>query len=1359
MKTIRKKIVSMFLALCMIFAAVPLVPAQAAGAGAITVAVERFAIGQGYLIEPYTTTFHAGDTYEDVCRRVLEENGYSYTTGGASFYLSGINGADAGTISIPACISKIGPKKIGIKTVNPPDNTAVNDYAGEEAWLGEFSYSRMSGWMYSVGNDDGYEFPGVGMDGRAVKNGDVFRLQFTVWGYGEDLTGVKYADSSTVYYKVGDKTDLTRKIAQINQNKENWFAVDGCKEAYENAVKVLQKLDAAQKELDDALAKLPAEEPVFPSQVALKETEVKLHPNETLQLEAVLEPENVNQTGLSWSTSNSEAASVDQNGLVTANGTGTADITVTTQNKKTAVCHITVKDRAITKINLNMTDVSLEVGDNVQLKIESYEPENATEKPEVSFSSDNNTIADVNAEGLVTALKSGTANITAVTKGGVSAVCHITVGVSKELAQAMEAKISLLPEPGQVTEETAENVMKVWEEYQTLSNDAKAQMDPAAVTRLENLKAEADTVIRKLQQTEAVAVMLEKIPSADQISLNDEETIQNVRSAYDALDDSQKKNIDETLKKRLSDAEKQISERKAEADSVDLQLQAFPAQVTVQNAADALNLWKAYKALAEDQKAYLGKTTADRMEQIENQLLACIADTANEVKQSEGFDLKSAAVQNFIAVSNVCEDMDKEQTDKLPAATQETIEKNRQWIGDHVHISENLSVSADWFVRLVVKNGESSTELKNAVKNRYSSSASIAANITVTYEDIRTGRTYTPETNLNISADLSGLGSLNNPVVNTASVSGQKVTLQELENQRAENSMTFSTDHTGTLLIIDNPIEVTEISVPSAESVGIGNTISLDITYKPFYATTDKTVVLKSSDSTVVSVTGENKLKGLKPGSVDVTVSLKSNPSIKAVCRVTVTDKANALNKSVEQVMKETSAYMLSIDKSPTIGSEWFVLGLARSGLSLDSDYFKTYYNHIANYLEENDGKLTNTVKYTEYSKQILVMTAIGKDARNIAGYNLLENLADFDMITRQGFNGPIWALIALKSNPEYTIPKVTGVSDQTTETKLVNYLLDGEIPGGGWALEGNEADTDITAMTLQALAPYYHKNGYEKVTAAIDRAVNKLSEMQLSTGGFGTMGAETLESNAQVITALCALGIDPQTDARFIKNGKWTVENLISYHINNSGFMHVKAGAANNGGAQGGIVNGMATEQGYYALTAYQRFRDGKTSLYDMSDMTTSEGEKGDGSGTGVSDPKEDGNGSSVSDFAGSNEGKHYSISTSNKNNGNKTVGKTYSEKDEEGNEEEGTTEPWSFNGDTYVPITTNETESESDTAVGKGQESGAGKSDTIGMADIFTGETAPYIVVIFVLGAALGAGICTLISRRKKTKGADGN
>ena len=324
---------------------------------------------------------------------------------------------------------------------------------------------------------------------------------------------------------------------------------------------------------------------------------------------------------------------------------------------------------------------------------------------------------------------------------------------------------------------------------------------------------------------------------------------------------------------------------------------------------------------------------------------------------------------------------------------------------------------------------------------------------------------------------------------------------------------------------------------------------------------------------------------------------------VKVIAENSTYSKEAGTARPVSAIIQETRAYMLSIDKAPAVGSEWFVLGLARSGMDLNDPYFATYYNNLVEYLKQNNGVLHKR-KYTEYSKTILVLTAMGKDAENVGGYNLLEPLADFAGVKRQGLNGPIWALIALSSKPDYKIPKAAGDVEQTTEEKLIQFVLGRQLEDGGWALAGKKADSDMTGMALQSLAPYYRKAGYEEVTRAADRGLDCLSSIQNEAGGYGSMGVETSESSAQVLTALTALGVDPQTDARFIKNGKWLVGNLISYHVDGSGFMHVKPGGGNNGGAAAGTVDGMSTEQGFYSLVAYQRFLDGKTSLYDMSDI-----------------------------------------------------------------------------------------------------------------------------------------------------------
>lgn len=318
--------------------------------------------------------------------------------------------------------------------------------------------------------------------------------------------------------------------------------------------------------------------------------------------------------------------------------------------------------------------------------------------------------------------------------------------------------------------------------------------------------------------------------------------------------------------------------------------------------------------------------------------------------------------------------------------------------------------------------------------------------------------------------------------------------------------------------------------------------------------------------------------------------------------------QADPIAAPLADVLRQTRDYILATDPEPDQESQWNAIGLARSGL-MPEDYRKKFYENTAAYVKEKDGIL-HKVKYTEYSKMILSMTAIGRDARDIGGYDLLEKLADLDKVKIQGINGPIWALIALRVHPDYGIPVVDGVGEQTTEEGLIAHLLQMELPGGGWCLQGDQPEVDITAMALQALAPYHQIPGREDVTAAIDRALEWLSQIQMDDGGYATMGTPNAESTCQVLTALSALGIDCGQDSRFIKDGRWIVNALLSYR-KDGGFMHIKDGAAGNGGAAAGQVNGMATEQAFYALTSYQRLLNGQSALYDMSDVDLSPGQE----------------------------------------------------------------------------------------------------------------------------------------------------
>lgn len=290
-----------------------------------------------------------------------------------------------------------------------------------------------------------------------------------------------------------------------------------------------------------------------------------------------------------------------------------------------------------------------------------------------------------------------------------------------------------------------------------------------------------------------------------------------------------------------------------------------------------------------------------------------------------------------------------------------------------------------------------------------------------------------------------------------------------------------------------------------------------------------------------------------------------------------------------------TGEYMekLGTPNVGAIGGEWMVIGLARSGRTVPGveDYYQKAVEYVQQSIDPDTGRL-HKAKSTDNSRMILALTAIGKDVTNVGGYNLLAGLSDLEFVKYQGNNGPIWALLALDSG-NYPVPS----GGTTTRQALIDEILSVQTSDGGWAISGDRADSDMTGMALTALAPYYKKD--PTVKQAIDKAIARLSEMQDDDGGFSTTYGDgkyiaTSESTAQVLTALSALGIDGDTDSRFVKNGSSVVDALLRYYVKGGGFKHIMDGE----------IDGMGTEQAYYALTAYYRFLSGKTNLYDMTDI-----------------------------------------------------------------------------------------------------------------------------------------------------------
>ena len=165
--------------------------------------------------------------------------------------------------------------------------------------------------------------------------------------------------------------------------------------------------------------------------IRLTKTSAELDEGETLELFYKLEPSDATTRGVEWASDNTDVATVDEKGLVTAVKAGTATITVSVKGQPEikATCTITVKSSsiAVTKLTLSESSAEVSVGKTLTLSC-TIEPSNATNK-ELIWSSSDETIAMVDAQGVVSGVKAGIVTITVASKSdpSVKATCTVTV--------------------------------------------------------------------------------------------------------------------------------------------------------------------------------------------------------------------------------------------------------------------------------------------------------------------------------------------------------------------------------------------------------------------------------------------------------------------------------------------------------------------------------------------------------------------------------------------------------------------------------------------------------------------------------------------------------------------------------------------------------------------------------------------------------------------------------------------------------------------------------------------------------------------------------------------------------------------
>lgn len=301
-----------------------------------------------------------------------------------------------------------------------------------------------------------------------------------------------------------------------------------------------------------------------------------------------------------------------------------------------------------------------------------------------------------------------------------------------------------------------------------------------------------------------------------------------------------------------------------------------------------------------------------------------------------------------------------------------------------------------------------------------------------------------------------------------------------------------------------------------------------------------------------------------------------------------------------DKVYADTKKYIQNNVPAPVVASdrgEWAVLGLARAGVELSDAYIQAYYGKVVAYVQKNmgaDGVLLDPESHnptvTDNERIILALTAIGKDPANVGGKNLLAALQDRNIMqvtntSDTDINGLVFGLLALNSG-NYTQDSYW----------LVQAILTQQNEDGSWSSSADTkpaSDVDMTAMALQALAPYYNEGDDTTVNAAVDKALQWLSAKYKGTG------YTSAESCAQVVVALSALQLNANSDSSFVKtvDGAPTsvLGDLLRYYLGESqGFKHA---------ASGKTADQKATEQALYAMAAYERYCRRTNALYDMTD------------------------------------------------------------------------------------------------------------------------------------------------------------
>ena len=1135
--------------------------------GQVVLAGEAFTLGQGYFYYPTKVDFYEGDTCADVILRAFEEAGIEaeYSSG----YLSALKGVDKGYVCLPKYLETY------------LEQSGVTLGKNNDEWLGQFDYTSMSGWMYTVNG----QMANVGMASYPVSQGDVIRLQFSTYGYGYDI-GTGWGTSA----EMADKTEMTQFLSDVTEEVANNLIMG----------------DYLWKLFPDALTV---------SDVVKDLTEADLSSKAPGWICGDI-TDGVTEEALNYVVNQTYDSMINEYDWDVVNNY--------LSERKNAASEYLYNYRRSEQNNENSKDWEQEVEegiDNVQ---------NAED-----------------AQAVVHAFKAAKAALNFLANGGEEPDPEEPPVPSdipddfendlwlqydfKELQVGETADIYPRRVPQIVSDVVANDVFRPTFHFEVVSGrsvelDADKTDDKVTVTakRPGNtiIKVTYDAVEYKGTEYGATAAsnaayvvfsVSKEDPADTGISIRPKASIEvgEPLTSYDTIYFTDGDTVDYTYNLAVDNADSvkvtcnghEVKGGKDGAYVLPLENRSNIIGVTAKNDKGTRYFYQVIDARKIEinvanktnpgKPLETGDTATISFKGIANPVYK-LATIYNPTWHSTG---TWASAGTFVEYTNadLSEDTFKGYCSQWDLATKNSFNVTFDEPGDYTFTGGRI-FSSWWRSKLGADKGvygQGDPNLNAPILERYfcqlpDFTVKVAKSEAELLQEAKAAATA----ELEAYKDPSDFDEATGKALEEAVASGKKAI--EAAEDAAAVKKALSDAKAALDAIAKDYTDRKELSEAKgaalAELQNYKDPSEYDEAGKAALAEileSGKKAIEEAADKAAVAKALANAKTAMDAVKKDSTIG-DNDPDQSTI--------------NVDDVLQRALAYIYRTVTEPTIGTfggEWSVMALAGGKYPVASGYYDGYYANVVQALQENGGILSGDRKYTEYSRVIMGLAAIGKDATDVGGYDLVEKLMNVDKVSAQGINGSIYALIALDTR------NYQG-SDESVREKYIEALLANEVAGGGFVLSGASADPDLTAMAIQALTPYRDR---KDVAAVIDRGLQVLSNLQREDGGFASWGSVNSESASQVIIALCGLGIDPQKDIRFIKNGHSLLEALLAYEAEGGGFLHVQAGDPTGGGSEGGVVSAMATDQAALALLSYQRLTTGGTPIYDHT--SSAKGEK----------------------------------------------------------------------------------------------------------------------------------------------------